>query len=294
MHNRIYLSTARSVSLMKPKRRAAWRALSLAVAGLSVASCRSAKTIQGRVIDFESREPIAGVAIFANQSGWGIESGRVVWDKEYRYRAESGPSGEFVLQYRVGSDARLRVDLDGYNRFLGFAGPGKAVEVRLKRLPPPHPRLPSGEMRLGTRTDGTLYGWSFASAAIASSCAKADVLPEQVDADTRGPILINACGRGGLLFVPAESLGVEGEFLVYGDTAPEEGYTKQLLLDFSGRGGLVFVRTRDGLHYAKFQFTPRAFGGIADRDVKRDAAFIYVFDPSGARYLPFEIPSSLP
>lgn len=273
---------------------AAWRTLSLAVAVLSIPSCRMAKTIQGRVIDFESREPIAGVAIFANQSGWGIESGRVVWDKEYRYRAESGPSGEFVLQYRVGSDAKLRIDLEGYSRFLGFAGPGKPVEVRLKRLPPPHPRLPNGDLRFGTRTDGTLYGWAFDSAAIASSCAEADVLPEQVDADTRGPILISACGRGGLFFVPAESLGVQGEFLVYADTAPEEGYTKQLLLDFSGRGGLVFVRTRDGLRYAKFQFTPRSFGGIADRDVKRDAAFTYVFDPGGGRYLPFEIPSSIP
>lgn len=282
---------------MISRRQAVWRALSLTVAGLSglaVASCRSTKTVQGRVIDYETREPLSGVAVFANQSGWGIESGSVVWDKEFRYRAVSGPNGEFVLQYRVGSDARLRIDLEGYNRFVGFAGPGNPVELRLKRLPPSHPRLPNGELRFGAKTDGTLYGWAFDRAAIASSCAEADVLPERVDADTRGPILISACGRGGLLFVPAESLGVEGEFLVYADSAPVERYTKQLLLDFSGRGGLVFVRTRDGLHYAKFQFTPRAFGGVADRDVRRDAAFSYVFDPGGGRYLPFEIPPSMP
>ena len=77
----------------------------------------------------------------------------------------------------------------------------------------------------------------------------------RVDGDTRGPILLRACGRGGLGYVTAESLGVMSDYLVYADTAPEDGYVNELLLDFKTRGGVVFVRTRDGAHYAKFEFT---------------------------------------
>jgi len=277
---------------MIPKRRLSSRAIhSAAVVLFSAfsASCRWTKTIQGRVTDYEAHTPLTGVAVFANQSGWGTSAGSIVWDKEYRYRSESGPAGDFILQYRVGSVARLTVDVEGYNRYVGYAEPGQRVDIRLKRLPPPHARLPGGQLRFGLKKDGTRYGWAFDRATIASSCADADVIPERVDADTRGQILISACGRGGLRVIPAESLGVQTDFLVYADTAPEEGYARQLLLDFSGRGGIVFVRMRDGMHYAKFEFQPQAFGSFLDADVKRDVAFSYVFDPGGSRYLPFEI-----
>jgi hypothetical protein len=71
-------------------------------------------------------------------------------------------------------------------------------------------------------------------------------------------------------------------------------YGKRPQLDFTGRGGLVFVRTRDGVHYAKFELTPQAFGSFLDHDAKRDAALGYVYGPGGSRYLPFEIPSAAP
>ncbi|HEX8946186.1 MAG TPA: hypothetical protein VF785_23825 [Gemmatimonadaceae bacterium] len=258
------------------------------------ASCRWTKTIHGGVTDYDARTPLAGVAVFANQSGWGTSRGTLVWDKEYRYRAQSGPTGDFVLQYRVGDVARLAVDLEGYNHYADYAAPGERVDIRLKRLPPPHPRLPGGQLRFGLKKDGTRYGWAFDRGTIGSSCAEADVIPERVDEDPRGQILISACGRGGLRFIPAESLGVQTDFLVYADTAPEDGYAGRLLLNFSGRGGIVFVRTRDGMHYAKFAFQPRAFGSFLDPDVKRDAAFGYVFDPGGSRYLPFEIAPRIP
>src|SRR5512142_3475603 len=66
---------------------------------------RRTKTIRGRVTDFETHEPLAGVRVFAYQSGWGISGGGVVWDKSYPYRAVSGPTGEFTLRYRMGSSA---------------------------------------------------------------------------------------------------------------------------------------------------------------------------------------------
>lgn len=258
------------------------------------ASCQATKTIHGRVVDYETHAPLAGVDIFANQSGWGTSGGSVVWDKEYRYRAESGPAGEFVLHYRVGAVARLTVDREGYNRFSGYATPGERIDILLKRLPARHVRLPHGQLRFGLKKDGSRYGWSFDHATIASSCADADVIPEGVDDEPRGPILIRACGRGGLRLIPAEALGAQTDFLVYADSAFEEGYARQLLLDFSGRGGIVFVRTRDGMHYAKFEFQPQAFGSFLDADVKRDVAFSYVFDPGGSRYLPFEITPRTP
>ena len=103
--------------------------------GTFAASCRATKTIHGRMVDYETHTPLAGVVVFANQSGWGTSGGSVVWDKEYRYRAESGPAGEFVLHYRVGEVARLTVDREGYNRFSGYATPGERIDILLKRLP---------------------------------------------------------------------------------------------------------------------------------------------------------------
>jgi len=264
-------------------------AVAVLLVGLAFGVARRTKTIRGRVTDFETHEALSGVSVFAYQSGWGISGGGVVWDKSYPYRAVSGPTGEFTLRYRVGSSARLGVDVEGYNAFRAFAAPGSRVEIRLKRLPPPHGRLPSGQVRFGLKKDGSTYGFAFDRAATASSCADADVVPVRVDGATRGPIVLRACGRGGLHYVTAESLGVTSDYLVYGDTAPEDGYAGELSLDFSTRGGLVFVRTRDGMHYAKFEFTPSAFGGFLDRDVARDVAFTYVFDPSGSRYLPYEV-----
>lgn len=276
-----------------PKRRFSWRAIRSAAAvlfGSLIAACRWTKTVQGRVTDYDTHAPMPGVAVFAYQSGWGTSPGYLVWDQEYRYQAETDQAGGFTLRYRVGSTARLGVDLEGYNRYREYAEPGEHVDIRVKRLPAPHARLTQGQLRLGLKQDGSLYGWSFERATIASSCADADVVPQRVESDTRGPILINACGQGGLRFIPAETLGVRSDFLVYADTAPDAGYAQQLLLDFSGRGGIVFVRTRDGMHYAKFEFTPYGFGSYLDPGVKRDAAFGYVFDPSGSRYLPYEIP----
>ena len=275
-----------------PKRRFSWRAVRSAASvlfGSLLAACRWTKTVQGRVTDYDTRAPLAGIPVFAYQSGWGTSPGYLVWDDEYPYRAETGQAGDFVLHYRVGHIASLAVDLEGYNQYRDYAKPGQHVDIRLKRLPPPHARLQEGQIRFGLRNDGTLYGWAFDRKTIATSCADADVLPVRVDAEIRGPILINACGDGGLRFIPAESLGVRRDFLVYADTAPQDGYTRQLLLDFNGRGGIVFVRTRDGQHFAKVEFTTYAFGGFMDRGVKRDAAFGYVFDPGGSRYLPYEI-----
>ncbi|HSQ32743.1 MAG TPA: hypothetical protein VLN49_22965 [Gemmatimonadaceae bacterium] len=227
--------------------------------------------------------------VFAYQSGWGIDGGQLIWDKSFPTRAVTGPTGDFVLHYRVGSSARLGIDLPGYNQFRAFSGPWKRVDIRLKRLLPPHDRLPGGEARFGLREDGRLYGWSFDRKAIASSCADADVIPAHVDRETRGQVLLTACGSGGLRYIPAETLGVRDQFLVYADSAPADGYTNQLLLDFSGRGGIVFVRTRDGSHYAKFAFTPFAFGGFMDPGVVRDVSFTYVYDPGGGRYLPYDM-----
>lgn len=280
--------------MISPASLAGRAAIVVVLVAVALGVARRAKTIRGRVTDFDTHEPLSGVPVFANQSGWGISGGGVVWDKSYPYRATSGATGEFTLRYRVGSSARLSVDVAGYNAVRAYAEPESRVEIRLKRLPPPHTRLPTGQVRFGLEKDGSTYGFAFDRAKTAASCDDADVVPVRVDADTRGPILLRACGRGGLHYVTAESLGVISDYLVYADTAPEDGYVNELLLDFKTRGGVVFVRTRDGAHYAKFEFTPSGFGGFMDRDVARDVAFGYVFEPSGSRYLPYEVAPRLP
>src|SRR5512138_1164228 len=146
------------------------------VVALAFGVARRTKTIRGRVTDFETHEPLSGVPVFAYQSGWGVSGGSIVWDKSYPYRDVTGTTGEFTLHYRVGSSAHLGVDLDGYHAIRHWAEPGSRVEIRLKRLPPPHRWLPPGEVRFGLKKDGSTYGFAFDRAATASSCDDADVV----------------------------------------------------------------------------------------------------------------------
>lgn len=265
--------------------------------GLSVAacvlfaSCRSFKSVSGRVSDYDTHASLAGAEVRANQTGWGIGSnGGIVWDKSYVTRAVTDASGAYTLTFRVGSVANLTAALPGYSGYRDHAVASATVNIRLKRRPDRPAHLPSGLMRLGLHRDGSTYGWRFDSAATVATCDEADLVPSRMRAADSTPVELRACGQGGLRFVSAEELGVSNVFLVYADSAPAAGYAESAMLDFSGAGGVLFVRTRDGQHFAKVEFQPNGFGGQLGPGVVRDLSLRYVYNPDGTRDLTFVEP----
>lgn len=252
-------------------------------------ACRTEKSIRGTIVDYDTGLPIAHAHAVAAQTGWGMSSNGVVWDKSFPTEAFSDADGRFVVRYRVGSSARLRFVQDGYNTYRSWQEPNATMIVRLRRLATIDLPVSNGQLHLGRRRSSGYYGWSFAAKSIARDCDDADIVADSVTDDRFAPIRFHSCGLGGIRFVPAESLGVENSYLVYADSAPPERYETSALLDFRSRGGVYFVRTRDGAHYAKFEFQPNGIGGLAGPDVVRDLMLEFVYGPTGSRWLPYNV-----
>jgi hypothetical protein len=254
---------------------------------LSLSACGDS-SVSGRITDFESGIALAGARVIANQSGWGISDGSLVWDKAYLSETLSNSDGGFHLSYSPGGSANLLVQREGYQGYRHWYEDGSEIEIRLKRRLPDGLSLSASFLRFGKRRDGTFYGWNFGKGDIASAPEEADIFPIQMDDDNRGPLRLGTSGQGGLLFRSAEDLGVDGNFLIYADEAPAEGYLQELLLTFEGQGGLIFLRSRDGRNYAKIEFNPRAFSSRVAEDILRDLMLRYVYNPETSRALPFQ------
>lgn len=266
----------------------ATRLLGALAAGVITQGCAIERTVTGAVVDYETGVPIGGAEVTAVQHGWGFSSGSLVWDKDKSTMVATDAAGRFVAPFRWASSVRLRARAPGYQRFEAYYAAGDTVRIRLKERVADAPVLPSGFLRLGLRTDGTFYGWDFSRGAIASSAEGADILPVRMGEGSRDAITIRAGGAGGILFVPRSELGVDAMFLVYSDEAPEEGYEAEAVIDFGSEGGIYFVRTGDGEHYAKFAFTPSGFGQTVEADVTRDLSLHFVFAPDGSRRLLYQ------
>jgi hypothetical protein len=254
----------------------------LAAALVAAAACRSAKTITGGVYDFDSARPLGHVPVRVVQSGWGVSGGGLVWDKEYVSTDTTDAKGAFRVRYRVGGSANVIVAMAGYNEFRHGYEPASEIRIRLKAIAADAKVLPTGFLRLGEYVDGRVYGWDFASAQLTTTADGADLIPDSIATGDRGFMRIRAPGKGGIRFVAQAALGVDGQFLVYSGSAPDTGYLPVADLDFAGDGGVYFVRTRDGAHYAKFEFTPSAIGWTAARDIRRDLMLRYVYNPTGS------------
>lgn len=259
-------------------------------AALLLSSTSCGGSIEGVVTDYETGEPIRGATVTALQHGWGVSNGQLVWDKDKSVSVETDEAGTFAVGFRSWSGVRLRSRAPGYQRFEASWARGDHSEIRLKRRVEGARPLPGGFLRLGIREDGTMYGWDFSTGEVATSPEEADLFPVSVDRDARGTITFRATGAGGLRFVSREELGVDAQFLVYTDVAPEDGYTMTAVIDFSSEGGVFFVRTRDGERFAKFAFTPSAFAQMLDPGVARDLALQYVYNPDGSRDLLYQVP----
>jgi len=258
------------------------------IAVLASTGCLVGKTVSGTVTDFETGRGIQGATIRAAQHGWGISNGNLVWDKDYSSFATTDEQGRFTIGYRRGSSANLWAESPGYQRFQAWYPRNANATIRLKRRIAGLKALPSGFLRLGRKTDGSYYGWDFAAGQLATTADEADIYPTSAEPESKGNMRIRARGAGGIRFVPSAELGVDNMFLVYTDTAPASGYEPSAELDFESEGGIYFVRTRDGTHYAKFEFIPTAFFMESGPDIARDLSLHYVYNPDGTRDLRYQ------
>jgi hypothetical protein len=257
------------------------------VALLALAGCRTTKILTGRVLDYDTRQPIASAAVRAAQSGWGWSNG-LVWDKSYESTATSDPTGHFSIRYNVGDSANLVVAADGYSEWRHFYAAGDNAEVRLRRRPvnPLH----SSVLTVGVNNDGSRFGWSFSAGKTTADQLTADLFPEAIAGDGKS-IRLLAGGRGGIRFWSRRDLGVEDDVLIFAPPAPPDDYTPAVTLNFgddsAATEGVYFVRTGDGEHFAKFEVGPSRMTG-SGLGVRQSFLFVYVYDPAGGRDLPFE------
>jgi hypothetical protein len=256
---------------------------------LATTSCRGEKFLRGVVLDYDTNAPIEAAHVRVAQTGWGISQGGPVWDKTYTSEVTTDADGHFTLRYTVGSSANMLVEKPGYNQYYWWAEPNTNLTLRLRRLVHVDSALREGIMRIGRTRSAGPYGWSFADSSIATSCEHGDIIPSSIPSDNESPIVLQACGRGGIHFVSAESLKVDNLFMVYADSVPDPVYARSATLDFHGKGGVFFVRTRDGRHFAKFEFRTNGIASMSSADIVRDLMLNYVYAPSGKRRLPFNV-----
>lgn len=253
-----------------------------------VLACGGDKAVSGHVLDYNTGAPIAGVDVRVSQSGWGLSNGGLVWDKSYVTSGRSDGSGAFTVHYSVGSSAKVTASHAEFSEFQHSYEANSVITIKLKRLAADYVPLPTRYASVGVQTDGRFIGWDFASASAVTNADSADIIATFVDPDTRGTIRVSAHGRGGLAFVPQQALGVDDDFLVFADSAPETGYVRDATLDFGSAGGLLFVRTRDGEHYAKLEFTPSGFASSGSSTVRRSLDLRSVYNPVSSRSLRYQ------
>lgn len=267
--------------------RRAVRAQTIVGLGLALAlgACRSPKTLTGRVVDYDTGRPVANARILAAQSGWGFGSTGLVWDKSYDSTTTTDASGRFDLHYSVGDSANLVAAAAGYSEWRAAYAANAEATIRLRTLPATSLRLQ--QMSIGVNTDGSTFGWDFAAGTTTTDAARADLFPETFSGKT---LQVRAGARGGIRFVSAHDLGVQNDFLVFAPPAADDGFqsTATIVLDSGDTTshGAYLVRTADGGHFAKFQVGPGIATG-SGLGVRQSALFMYVFDPSGGRELPY-------
>jgi hypothetical protein len=259
--------------------------------GLEGSGCSGERFVEGQVIDYETRQPVAGVRVILQQTGWKFTGG-VTWDHTYTFESVSDSQGNFRVVYDVGTSAKFHSEKEDYVNFDGWFDPDSTIVLLLKQKDPGYVRPQFGMLKLGIQGFKP-FGWIFSEKRITFNPDEADVFPQFNSSFDRKNIGLTTTGGGGLHFVSEEKLGVLFDHLVYADQAPATGYIDSALLDFNLKSaGVFFVRNRDGQHHAKFLFNSRTYGTEgSERDYEKGNWAVmleYVYNPDPSRNLRFE------
>lgn len=251
--------------------------------------------MHGQVTEFGTGRPVAGAAVVIEWRGWGrAESGGLVWDKDYGAGVRTSADGRFDVTYRGPSSTQVTVRAEGFQPVTRWYGVDDVVTVFLKRRNSDYRPLTNGVLALGeapvSSAGHALGGWSFASSSETGDPALADLLVDSAAFSPRPRIVVRAADAGGVRFVSAADLGVTDALLIYTDSAPADGYVRSATLGPGARPGVLFVRTRDGTHYAKLEISESIMMQQAANGGRRTVSFRYVYNAAGGRDLRFQEP----
>jgi hypothetical protein len=188
-------------------------------------------TVSGEVRDATSGRPIANAEVVVTTNGWGARDGGLVWDKEYQYRAQSGPDGKFRVA-GVDDGHRLTVNAAGY----------ALVQTSLCSRSPmtiwvggPFDGADLGKnLSLGAGADGARLGWRFSGGGQKMPESDAELVALRPPGD--GNAVTSLRAPFGMAFRAGTGNPPQ---------PPQSGYTTERTLDLLSDCGWLFVRTRD-------------------------------------------------
>ena len=269
-----------------------WRLFFTVLISLSLSSCGFMNgKISGTVKEYSSEKLINQAQVQASYIGWGWRDGNLVWDKEYVYETTTNSEGKFSINMPIVPSVFLRVLKEGYSTNETWQGFEQKILIKLQTNHGSIPNLQSDILEIGF-DKGIPYGWNFALRERTTDITKADLWP--VSGQNLNQITISTLDKGGIASVSSNELGVTQNLLQYTDTAPQQGYLNNILLNLENNSvepKVYFVRTRDGQHYAKFEFDPSNVGTIgSQKDNEQGTGGIllrYVYNPEPSHDLTF-------
>ena len=248
-------------------------------------SCAADKTIEVRIIDYQTLKPIENAQVLVTQSGTGFVGWRFVWGQYYKFTSTTNSEGTIYARNLSGQSVFIRVDHDEYISLMGTYPIKPIITLKLKKKSKGYVALPWGNLEIGVE-NGCPFGWIFSERKKTFDPNEADIFPEIVN----GLLYITAAK--GINFFSKEAIGATNRLLIYTDTAPYNGYVSKEKLDLKSTSGVYFIITKDN-NYAKFEFDS-ASGYSSEGSIKNfhgkdwGLFFKYVFNPDGSRNLPHE------
>jgi hypothetical protein len=175
--------------------------------------------------------------------------------------------GRYRLRYALpgGGTGRLYCSKPGYAPFHLKHVPESPLTIRIARLSSDARDVTDSQIHIRTGYGEIRSVWDFAEnrmawkadtthgGTYALDLDSADVAFDwTVNSDTT--IQIRSFGQGGVLFVPRANYPANADLGALLCIAPEDGYAQAVRIHPRVGSGFCFVRTRDGSHYARFEF----------------------------------------
>lgn len=227
---------------------------------------------EGQVVDRVTREPVPGAQVTMRSRVSQFPNppmGRAVGvatDGEGRYRFEK-VEGDFEFLSAWAPSYYPNADYD------------KDSEGIVALTPVPKDALPIRKGRITADAEGPAMGFCFHTGAPAPP-EESDIILTSVGSPVSGALRVQATGDGGIMpFIGPASPERSFEFHQVLE-APEAGY--QAAVEISAKTRFLFVRCREGYHYARVYLGDRTMNSAGQIEV----FFGYCVQPDGSRYLP--------
>ncbi|MCX8037901.1 MAG: carboxypeptidase-like regulatory domain-containing protein [Candidatus Sumerlaeia bacterium] len=262
-------------------------ALWLAVA--SPFACQKGAIVKGRVVNRQTGQPVAGASVSVQFQKL---DERYNWVDGGRFDRVAGAGGEFEIQHE-NMQARFTILARASGFYPNYECPALRqmqttslskvyrVEIGLMPVVAPQP-LPAGEGEIQYHMSGRRMGWNFAARRMTAE-SESDFVGEPDESGRQIAVLV-ARGNGGFY----RARGLFGEYALFNmPVAPTADYVPRVDLRETAQGerAVFFIRTADGVHYAKIDIA----GDVRSREYI-GLRFFWVYQPNGTTALEIPLP----